>query len=230
LKAAFRILPSLSRKNIFYFLLSTLLFAAVLISFANFLIVYRTSEKLFSDIEKVPVNDVGLLLGTSKFNRNGQANQFFANRIQAAADLYFAGKIKHIIVSGDNREHNYNEPRDMRRALVKKGIPESAITLDFAGFRTLDSVVRAKKVFARNKVTVISQRFHNQRAVFIGLYNKMEAVGFNAADPPDASYYPTFTREVFARFKAVIDLYVLKQKPKFLGKQENILIQPIQAD
>jgi SanA protein len=193
-----------------------------LVTGTNLWIVQSTDKKNFTYISEIPVNDVGLLLGTSKYNRNGKPNPFFVNRIQAAADLYHAGKIKHIIVSGDNGALSYNEPRDMRRALVKQGVPESSITLDFAGFRTLDSVVRSKKVFGQNNITIISQRFHNQRALFIAGHYNMNAVGFCAIDPPDSSFYPIFFREVFARMKAVIDLYVLHQKPKFLGKPELI--------
>jgi SanA protein len=198
--------------------------AGLFLAISNIWIVKVADGKNFSSLTSIPDNEVGLLLGTSKYNRSGNSNQFFKNRIEAAAALYHAGKIKHIIVSGDNAQLNYNEPRDMRKALVKKGVPGSAITLDFAGFRTLDSVVRSKKVFGQNKITIISQEFHNQRALFIANYYDLDAVGYCAVDPEDASFYPTFMREIFARFRAVIDIYVLNQSPKFLGQQEAIVI------
>ncbi|MBA2581793.1 MAG: YdcF family protein [Bacteroidetes bacterium] len=205
-------------------MLAIVLSLILLLFFTNLWIIQTASGKNYFSLSKTPVNEVGLLLGTSKYNSSGQNNIFFYNRIDAAAALYHAGKIKHIIVSGDNRELNYNEPRDMRRALEKKGIPESAITLDFAGFRTLDSVIRSRKIFGQNKITIISQKFHVQRALFIADYYGIDAIGFCAQDPPNTSYYPIFAREIFARFKAVLDLYVLKQKPKFMGKQEKIII------
>jgi SanA protein len=205
-------------------LLITAAFFIAAVAFTNLWIVNISKGKNFRYVAEVPENQVGLILGTSKYNRSGQSNEFFHNRIEAAVSLYNAGKIRHIIVSGDNRMMNYNEPRDMRRALVKKGVPENAITLDFAGFRTLDSVVRSKKVFGQNKITIISQKFHNQRALFIAEYYGMDAIGFCAIDPPDASFYPTFFREIFARFRAVIDLYIIRQSPKFLGTPEKIVI------
>jgi SanA protein len=196
----------------------------LLLTLSNIWIINVSEGKNYSYVAEVPENEVGLILGTSKYNRSGHSNDFFHNRIEAAVSLYNAGKIRHIIVSGDNREMNYNEPRDMRRALEKKGIPSDAITLDFAGFRTLDSVVRSKKVFGQNKITIISQKFHNQRALFIADYYGIDAVGFCAINPPDPSFYPTFVREIFARFLAVIDLYILRQNPKFLGNPEKIII------
>ena len=215
---------SIKRKSLALWLFFLLFPIILFIIIANIWIIEASSAKNFIYISEMPVNDVGLLLGTSKYNKNGRSNKFFLNRIEAAADLYHAGKIKHIIVSGDNSDLSYNEPRDMRRALLKKGVPESAITLDFAGFRTLDSVIRSRKIFGQNKITIISQKFHNQRALFIADYYDIDAVGFCATDPPNTSYYPIFMREFFARFKAVLDLYVLKQSPKFLGKKEIIII------
>ncbi len=213
-----------SKRNILKWLLILVLALTALLFFTNLWIIKTSSGKNFHSISQVPANEVGLLLGTSKYNKNGMSNQFFYNRIDAAVALFNAGKIKHIIVSGDNSELNYNEPRDMRRALVKKGIPESAITLDFAGFRTLDSVIRSRKVFGQEKITIISQKFHNQRALFIADYYSIDAVGFCAVDPPNSSYYPIFFREIFARLKAVLDLYILKQNPRFLGKEERIIV------
>ncbi len=190
--------------------------------FSNKWIIDHTQDYLYWELDKVPYNDVGLLLGTSKRTTNGKINLYFKNRIDATVKLYFSGKIKHIIVSGDNRLIEYNEPREMRRALVKQGIPDTSITLDFAGFRTLDSVVRSKKVFGQKKITIISQKFHCERAVFIALFHKQEAVAFCADDVPETYSYFTHVREYLAKTRAIIDLYFINQMPKFLGKQENI--------
>jgi len=193
------------------------------IYFCNRWIVNSTAEKMFTDFNTVPFNKVGLILGTSKYNRFGESNLWFKYRIEAAANLYHTGKIKHIIVSGDNRFKEYNEPRDMKKALIKLGIPDSCITLDFAGFRTLDSVIRCKKVFGQNDVTIITQRFHNERAVFIANYYEMNMIGFCAEDvSSENGFIVSLIREPLAKFKAVLDLYILKQEPKFLGKEEKI--------
>ena len=97
----------------------------------------------------------------------GSPNPFFEKRIETAAELYRIGKIDHFILSGDNRSMYYNEPMAMLKALLKKGVPASAITLDYAGLRTLDSIVRCKQIFGQNKIIIITQPFHSYRALFI---------------------------------------------------------------
>ncbi len=188
-----------------------------LIAWSNVWVVQTANTRLYDKLENVPYNDVALLLGTSKYSRTGSANLFFKYRIEAVTALFHTGKIKHIIVSGDNKELSYNEPRDMRKALLNNGIPDSCITLDYAGFRTLDSVVRCKKVFGQNKVTIVSQRFHLERALFIARKYNMDAIGFISEDAPQQYGFYTYIREYFAKFLAVIDLYVLHASPKFLG-------------
>ncbi len=188
----------------------------------NLAVKFGSTSRIFNSIEKLPDNKAGLVLGTSKYRMDGSENLFFKYRIQAAAQLYKAGKIEVIIVSGDNRVANYNEPREMRRELVKLGIPAHKIHLDYAGFRTLDSVVRCKEVFGQQKFTIISQQFHNERALFIAKRKDIDAVAFNAKDVNLQSGFKTKLREVFARVKVVIDLYVLKKQPKFLGEEIGI--------
>ena len=124
----------------------------------------ETKNLLYTDIAEVPAHKVGLLLGTNPYLRSGAPNKYFLYRIDAAVALYKAGKIEYILVSGDNHRNDYNEPEAMKQALMNNGIPEERIVLDYAGFRTLDSVVRAKKVFGNDTFIVISQRFHNERA------------------------------------------------------------------
>ncbi|CAN5571744.1 hypothetical protein BH11BAC2_BH11BAC2_26120 [soil metagenome] len=183
---------------------------------------HQTKSFVYNDLNEIPANRMGLLLGTSKYLNSGGLNPFFANRIKAAAALYFSGKIRHLIVSGDNRHFSYNEPREMRKELMRAGIPDTCITLDFAGFRTLDSVIRGKKVFGQSKFTIISQAFHNQRAVYIARFHEIDAIGFNAEDPPGLFGLKVEIREVFARTMMMIDLFILHREPYFLGEAVQI--------
>lgn len=191
---------------------------------SNIAIKQISKNKIFTSYEKVPATDVALLLGTSRYTTKGYVNLFFKYRIHSVVELYKSGKIKHIIVSGDNSLFEYNEPREMRRALVQEGIPESAITLDFAGFRTLDSVVRCKEVFGQNNFIIISQQFHIERALFIAKKFKINAIAFAAKSPPQRYSFKTQLREYLARTMAVIDVYILNTKPKFLGAKETVII------
>ncbi|MEZ6928020.1 MULTISPECIES: vancomycin high temperature exclusion protein [unclassified Aeromonas] len=172
----------------------------------------------YDDVNAVPYNRVALVLGTSKYLIGGSPNHYFKYRIKAAAELYNNGKVDYILVSGDNATVQYNEPRQMRRALIQAGIPANAIYSDYAGFRTLDSIVRAKEVFGQAHFTVVSQAFHNERAIFIARHFGIEAVGFNAVDPSAYQGIKTRVREVFARLMGLLDLYVLDKGPKFLGE------------
>jgi len=169
---------------------------------ANFWIVRSTSKEIFSSYENIPSNPVGLVLGTSSRRSDGSPNPFFNNRMEAAARLYTMGKIHHIIVSGDNRSRFYNEPLEMKRALMKLGVPGTAITLDYAGLRTLDSVVRSKEIFGQENITIITQPFHSYRALFISHYYKINAVALVANEPADYPAVSVYVREYFARAKA----------------------------
>ncbi len=181
-------------------------------------IVSRVSAPyLYSSLNDVPTNDVALVLGTSKNAASGGPNLFFTTRMDAAAELYKAGKVKYLLVSGDNGEKDYNEPIDMRDALVARGVPKGNIYLDYAGFRTLDSVLRAREVFGQTRFTVVSQAFHNERAVFIARHYGIEAVGWNADDVGGAAGARVNAREVLARVQVVLDLYLLNTQPKFYG-------------
>lgn len=215
-------IKNISLKKTLKWLSLLLLLFGILIIFSNYWIIKSTKKQLYTDVNLIPKNDVAILLGASKTLKNGHENLFFKYRIEAAAELYKAGKIKYIIVSGDNHKKQYDEATDMWNALIALGIPDSCITLDYAGFRTLDSMVRCLKVFGRKDATVISQEFHNQRAVFIGNYYDMNVVAFNAKDVPNQFSLKTRVREYFAKFKAVLDLYVLHKQPHFLGEKVEI--------
>lgn len=192
--------------------------AGMLVLVYSYFSVERYSSSLvFDDLNKLPSTKVAVLLGTSSNLVNGGKNQYFENRMNAAAELYESGKIEYLLVSGDNRQRNYNEPVAMQAALIKRGIPQDKIILDYAGFRTLDSMVRAKRVFGQSSFIVISQRFHNERAVYIAQHRDMNVVGFNAPDVNVSAGFKTQLREVLARFKMMLDLYILKTEPHFLG-------------
>lgn len=207
------------------FILTTvlLLLASLLMTaYSHHLVLTMADGRVYNNIDELPVNNVGLVLGTSKYVQGNRLNLFFRNRIEAATALYQAGKIKHLLVSGDNGRKGYDEPGDMRDALIANGIPDSCITLDYAGFRTLDSVVRANRVFGQTKFTVISQEFHNYRAVFIGRKHRWDVVGFNAKSIDFRSSPWTQIREYLARVNAVLDVYVWHRQPRFLGEPVSI--------
>lgn len=183
----------------------------------NFIVENSARKKVFSSVEEISHNKVGLLLGTSKYVSSGRVNLYYKYRIDAAVALFKAGKIDYILVSGDNSSYSYDEPTTFKKDLEARGIPSNKIYLDYAGFRTLDSVVRSKKVFGQSSITVISQEFHNERALFLAKRKGVKAIGFNAKDVSANYGVKTQTREKFARVKMVLDLIVGVQ-PKFLGE------------
>lgn len=188
---------------------------------ADAIISTKTSPYVTSELSDVHPARTGLLLGTSRTRRNGTSNAYFYNRIDAAVKLYRSGKIKYILVSGDNSSVFYNEPRDMRDALIERGIPSSAIFLDYAGFRTLDSILRARDIFGQDSYIVISQQFHNERAVFLARRMGIEAYGYNAEDVSAYFGFKTKFREFFARSKVFVDL-LMDVQPKFSGEKVKI--------
>lgn len=196
------------------------LFFAV-IFLCNYAVVSSAQEFIYDDASTIPHNRVGLLLGTSKYTSKNYQNQYFNNRILAAAALFHAQKIDYILISGDNRFAYYNEPQMMLEDLIELQVPKEKIYLDYAGFRTLDSVIRAKKIFGLKQLTVISQKFHNERAIFIARKNGIDAIGFNAKDVDKNYGFKTNVREKFARVKVVIDILTGKE-PKFLGERIEI--------
>lgn len=199
-----------------------ILLFVILTIWANMTIVNRSKDFITDNVNILKPKNVGLLLGTSKFLSNGSPNDFFFNRIDATVELYNSNKIKFIIISGDNSKKDYNEPLDMKNELVKRGIPEDKIFLDYAGFRTLDSVIRAKEIFGQNSFIIISQKFHNERAVYLARRNGIDAYGYNAKEVEAYKGFKTKIREYFARDKVFIDI-LFNTEPKFLG--EKITIQ-----
>ena len=183
----------------------------------NWLIRKSADGRIFDDPARVPVNDVGLVLGTSKASSHGDYdNPHFTHRMEAAAQLYRAGRVRHLLLSGDNGSRDYDEPADMRAVLLKLGVPESATTLDPAGFRTLDSVVRARDVYGQHRFTVITDHFHSYRTVFLARHYGIDAVAFPSEDVELKWSFKSRVREVFADVKACLDLYVFHTKARQL--------------
>jgi SanA protein len=192
------------------------LLVAGFVAWANFAAVHAGRGKLFDDVSKVPAGKVALVFGTDD-RVQGRENLYFRYRIDAAEALWKAGKIRLILVSGDNSEKYYNEPEKMRRALILRGIPKDRIVCDYAGLRTLDSVVRAKEIFGLNDMVFVSQRFQNERAAYLAKANGISYCGFNARDVAAQSGLKTKLREVGARVKMWLDVRVLGTKPKHMG-------------
>jgi len=189
----------------------------LIILISELAIIRGSKNYIFNSIEQIPDSRTVLVLGTSPNLIDGRPNLFFVYRMQAAKKLYDAGKARNFIVSGDNSRHYYNEPLAMQQMLVSLGIPAERIFLDYAGFRTLDSVIRANKIFGQDTFIIVSQKFHNQRAVFIARKHGLNAYAFNARDIPARYSIRTFVRERFARVKVFVDI-LLNKEPKFLGE------------
>lgn len=205
-------------RRLLFYLFCLLAVLLLLTAWANKKIESESSAYVTADTTALPACKTAVLLGTSNKMRNGTPNEFFYNRIKAAVELFRSGKIKDIIVSGDNSLSYYNEPELMKKELVKAGVPDSVIYMDYAGFRTFDSMIRAREIFGQTKFIVVSQKFHNQRAVFIARRHGIEAYGYNAGDVEAYKGFKTKVREFFARLKVFIDILTNK-KPKFLGEK-----------
>jgi SanA protein len=202
-------------------ILVILLLPVLLVCGMNLWIVKSTDSRVFNDSNALPNNDVALVLGTPS-RVGGAVNPHFAARMEAAAHLYRTGKVRHLLVSGDNHTRGYDEPTDMKEALVKLGVAEPAITMDYAGFRTLDSVVRAKEVFGLSRLTIITDNFHVNRALFLCLHYGINAVAYSSEKVPFGFSANSRFREVGARVKALMDVYLLNTKPRFLGEKIEI--------
>jgi len=179
---------------------------------ANMMIVRAATDKTYSAVQMIPHRRVGLVLGCQKRLSNGRLNRFFQTRIRAAVNLYRHGKVDYLLASGD--------ATDLKNALIDQGVPAERIYLDHAGFRTLDSVVRAKEVFGLTEVTIISQEFQTQRAIFIANHWRLDAIGYNA---PEVFSLKTPFREHFARVRAVLDIYLFRTQPRSL--RQKVVVQ-----
>jgi SanA protein len=197
---------------------------ALWVAVASLMVIATARGRTYSDPVTIPARRVGLVLGCSRFLGDGRRNSFFDNRIQAAARLIRAGKVRYLVVSGDNHVAGYDEPKDMKESIVQAGVPPERVYCDYAGFRTMDSIVRVREVFGQTAVTVISQEFHNQRAIFIAQHRGVDAIAFNASEVDAYNSFKTKCREQIARANMLLDLFVFHRQPKFLGEKVAIPI------
>jgi SanA protein len=202
-------------KGIFYIFLIPVFFLCM----SNLSIKFFSRNYVYESVEEIPKRKVGLVLGTSKYIIGGGINHFYKYRMEAAYNALKKGKVEYLILSGDNSQKEYNEPVRMRKTLLKMGIPSEKLVLDYAGFRTLDSVIRAQKVFGQDSYLIISQKFQNERAVYIGRKRGVDVIALNARDPKKKSVY---LREFFAKAKAFLDVNIFNTQPKFLGEKIDI--------
>ena len=199
------------------------LLAVMVVAISYWAVELKSRNKRYSDVDDIPYSRVALVLGTNPLTPSGRTNYYFKYRIDACVELYKAGKVSKFLLSGDNSSKYYDEPQYMKDALMEHGIPGRDIVLDYAGFRTLDSVVRCKEIFGQESITIVSQGFHNARAVCIASWCGIGAVGFDAKDIKHSRTYLFFGvgREALARTKMFVDMIVGK-KPKFLGEKIEI--------
>lgn len=193
-----------------------------ILALANWWVLRHAHGRIIQNVDRLDAHDIGLVLGTSPRLKGGWKNPFFEARMNAAALLFREGKVRHLLLSGDNGQKDYDEPTEMREALVARGVPASAMTLDYAGFRTLDSIVRAKSVFGLKKAVIITDDFHLPRALFLARAKGLTAIGYLPESVPWKWSQKTRTREVVSRVKACLDIYVLRTDPRFSGPREEI--------
>ena len=198
---------------------------ALIVLGANRWVINSTNSYLYTNWALLPENDVGLVMGTSPYRSDGKSSAEFYGRMRSAAQLYQLGKVKHLIVSGANPDSTYNEPRQMLRELVRLGVPENDITMDFAGFRTLDSITRANIVFGLKRFTIITTRYHAWRSLFIARKLDLNAVAYAAPIDVTGDYGKRNPwREILARTLAVFDVVFLGTEPTVHSEPQEIKI------
>ena len=208
-------------KKLLKIIISLLLALIFVIAFSEWRTQSISEKYIFSEISELPQTKVGLVLWTSKYIADGRRNLFYLYRLNAAKELYDAGKIEYILVSGDNSTEQYNETDTMKEDLVEMGIPEEKIYGDYAGFRTLDSIVRARDIFGQESYIIITQRFHLERALYLAHHEWIEALGYPAQDVPVKLAPRVWIRERLARVKMMYDVLVWVE-PKFGGEKIEI--------
>lgn len=194
------------KRNIFkkytiYLIVATLVY----LTLANLYIYRESKQYLYNSTKLIPHAEYGLLLGTSKYFKKGEHNDFYANRVEAAVLLISQNKISKIIVSGTHELVNYSEPLSIKKDLMSKGVADSLIILDFDGDRTLLSIMNFKNEYKKDSLIIISQDFHNQRAVYLARKHGLNAWGFNAKEVKFSTSYKVLFRELFAKGKAIFE-------------------------
>jgi SanA protein len=198
-----------------------LLLVGGFVGLTNMAVLASARANVFDSTDRVPAEPVALVLGSAPY-LNGVKNPFLEHRLDAAAELYRKGKVAKVLASGDNSTKAYDEPTAMKAGLVERGVPEAAIVLDYAGFRTLDSVVRAHRIFGVDHCIIVTDDFHIARALYIAQKEGLDAIGLQSAPVPSSVSPWTGVREIGARTQAWIDLVVLHKSPRLLGRREAI--------
>jgi SanA protein len=169
--------------------------------------------------------DVALVLGAAPFLDDGRPNRFFEYRLDAAADLFRAGKVKYLLASGDSINPSYDETTAMKRGLVKRGVPAEAIYRDTAGVRTLDSVLRARDLYGQSRVVIVSQDFHVRRAIWLARKHGIEAFGLDAPGISPFDHLDTWVRQFPSALKAVLDVWT-GSVAQYRGKPVRVGVDP----
>lgn len=196
------------RRQILYSSIAILVILAIIVALCNISVDRNAEGRTFSNINDVPTMQTALLLGTNPKTRDDKRpSSFYLARINATAELYKHGKFRQLIISGDKRE-GYDEPQTMRHDLIERGVPDSIIMMDGQGYRTLMSLRNSKQYFGVHDMIIISQKWHNERSIFLADKMNIKAVGYNADDVRHPRAIWTHIRELLARVKLFIDLYV----------------------
>lgn len=179
--------------------------------------IYATASPRLRDVREAPAAQVAVVFGAGL--DGGRPSPYLAARLNAAVSLYRAGKVRVILVTGDNGRVEYDEPDAMRRYLTERGIPAERVVADYAGFDTWDSCARARQVFGVKRAVLVSQEFHIRRAVALCRAAGIDSYGVGVSNTHDATWYAGGVREVFAAGKAVVNA-VVRPDPTFLGPHE----------
>lgn len=195
-------------------------FFIIAVAGINFYIIYTTKRHIKNEFNELENAYTVIVLGAKVYS-NGNLSNYLKDRVENAYELYTKGKVKRFLLSGDHGTKEYDEVNAMKNYLNQKGVPNSDIFLDHAGFNTYNSIVRAKEVFEVNSCIIVSQDYHLPRAVYIA--NK---VGLNAQAYASSSNYLTANkfnkkREIIARAKSFFEV-LFNIKPKYLGKKHPI--------
>lgn len=178
------------------------------VAICDILVGNNAKGRLYDDVDSIPHRKVGLILGTSPISTwSGTRNHYFDHRIKAGAELYKTGKVDWLVVSGGdyrNSENGYDEPIAMRDSLIKQGVDSARIVLDYDGTRTLNSIAKIRDVYCQDSITIISQKYHNERALYQAKHLGIDAIGFNAKTPGRCrSWWRNRGREVFGSCQIV---------------------------
>lgn len=189
----------------------SIIFSIAILILCDRIVAWNASDKTYDNVDSIPHRKIGMILRTSPISTwNGRRNYYFDHRIKAGAELYKAGKVDWLVVSGGdyrNTENGYDEPVAMRDSLIKQGVDSARIVLDYDGTRTLNSIAKMRDVYCQDSIIIISQKYHNERALYQAKHLGIDAIGFNAKTPGKrTSWWRNRGREVLARMKLFIDI------------------------